>query len=165
MAPKSVLITGCSSGGIGFALALAFQKRGLHVFATARTLSKMAELEKVPEITLLSLDVTSPPSIAAAVDAVRAKTGGTLDYLVNNSGNGFVMPLLDTDLDEARRMFEVNIFGVLAVTQAFAPLVIAAKGTIVNNSSIAGYLYPPFMGKTPTPKAPFPPFLPPLQHG
>lgn len=149
MAPKSVLITGCSAGGIGFALALAFQQRGLYVFATARTLSKMAELEKLPNVTLLSLDVTSSSSIAAAVDAVRTKTGGTLDYLVNNSGGGLFMPILDTDVDEARRMFEVNIFGVLAVTQAFAPLVIAAKGTVVNNSSIAGCLYPPFMGKSP----------------
>lgn len=149
MAPKSVLITGCSAGGIGFALASAFQQRGLHVFATARTLSKMADLEKLPNVTLLSLDVTSSSSIAAAVDSVRTKTGGTLDYLVNNSGGGLFMPVLDTDVDEARRMFEVNIFGVLAVTQAFAPLVIAAKGTVVNNSSIAGCVSPPFMSKSP----------------
>ena len=149
MAPKSALVTGCSAGGIGFALASAFQKRGLHVFATARTLSKISALEKLPNVTLLTLDVTSPSSIAAAVAAVQAQTGGTLDYLVNNSGGGFIMPVLDTDMEETRRMFEVNLFGVLAVTQAFAPLLIAAKGTIVNNSSIGGCLYPPYMG-TPT---------------
>jgi len=149
MTPKSVLITGCSAGGIGSALAIAFQQQGLHVFATARTRSKMADLEKFPNVTLISLDVTSPSSIAAAVHAVQAKTGGTLDYLVNNSGGGLVMPVLDTDIDEARRMFEVNIFGLLAVTQAFAPFVIAAKGTVVNNSSIAGCCYPPYISTSP----------------
>lgn len=145
MAPKSVLITGCSAGGIGSALAIVFQQQGIYVFATARTISKMTDLEKFPNVTLISLDVTSPSSIAVAVHAVQAKTGGTLDYLVNNSGGGLVMPVLDTDIDEARRIFEVNIFGLLAVTQAFAPFVIAAKGTVVNNSPIAGCCYPPYM--------------------
>ena len=144
MAIKSVLITGCSTGGIGGALALAFQKRGLHVFATARTLSKMSHLEKLPNVTLLTLDVTSSSSIATAVEAVEAQTGGTLDYLVNNSGGGLIMPTLDTDIEEAKRMFDVNLWGVLAVTQAFAPLVIAAKGSIVNGSSLASCLNPPW---------------------
>lgn len=153
MAPKSVLITGCSAGGIGFALAAAFQQRGLHVFATARTLSKMVDLEKLPNITLLSLDVTSSSSIAGAVNAVQAQTGGTLDYLVNNAGGGFIMPVLDTDIDEGRRLFEVNVFGVLAVTQAFAPLIIAAKGTVVNNSSIAGCIDAPYLGTSLSPRS------------
>ncbi|OCL05911.1 oxidoreductase [Glonium stellatum] len=146
MAPQSVLITGCSEGGIGYALAVEFQKRGLHVFATARTVAKMAKLENVPNVTLLSLDVTSPESIAAAVEAVKLKTGGTLSCLVNNSGSQYVMPILDLDINKAKEMYEVNVWGVVAVTQAFAPLVISAKGSIVNMASIAGCMYPPFMG-------------------
>ncbi|EOD47369.1 putative cytochrome p450 protein [Neofusicoccum parvum UCRNP2] len=141
MAPsKTVLITGCSEGGIGFALAKEFQARGLHVFATARSPAKMAALEHLPNVTLLPLDVCSPASIAAAVAAVSAKTGGTLDFLVNNSGSQYVMPVLDVDLAQAKAMYEVNVWGVVAVTQAFAPLVIAARGSIANMASIAGLI-------------------------
>jgi 1-acylglycerone phosphate reductase len=75
MVKNSVLITGCSQGGIGFSLAESFQKRGLHVFATARSISKMAHLADLPNVTLLTLDVTSSSSIAEAVHAVTAKPG------------------------------------------------------------------------------------------
>ncbi|KAK9372467.1 uncharacterized protein V1513DRAFT_384756 [Lipomyces chichibuensis] len=146
MAHKSVLITGCSDGGIGSALASEFQRRGLHVFATARTMSKMSLLEELPEVTLVALDVTNRTSISAAVELIKQATGGTLDYLVNNSGIGYVMPTLDVDIDEAKKVFDVNVWGLLAVTQAFAPLVIAAKGSIVNISSVGGTLYPPWLG-------------------
>ena len=106
---SSVLITGCSAGGIGSALVDAFQKRNLHVFATARDLSKMSHLEKLPNVTLLALDVTAPSSIGAAVAAVKAQTDGILDFLVNNSGRSYVMPVLDTDIEEAKKMFNVNL--------------------------------------------------------
>ncbi|KAK9482080.1 hypothetical protein V1527DRAFT_477521 [Lipomyces starkeyi] len=142
---KSVLITGCSDGGIGSALAHAFQSRGLHVFATARTLSKMSQLAQLSNVTLITLDVTKISSIASAVEIVKSKTGGTLDYLVNNSGVGYVTPTLDIDIDVAKGLFDVNVWGVLAVTQAFASLVIAANGSIVNISSAGGCLYPPWL--------------------
>ena len=148
MALQSVLITGCSVGGIGCSIAEEFQKRGLHVFATARTPTKMGSIGDLPNVTTLALDVTSHSSIVAAVEIVKAKTGGTLNYLVNNSGSQYVMPTLDLDIEEAKKMFDVNVWGVIAVTQAFAPLIIAAKGSIVNAASIAGCLYPPWMGKT-----------------
>lgn len=144
---QSVLITGCSEGGIGYALAREFQSRGLCVFATGRTLSKMASLEDLSNITLLALDVTSADSISAAMQTVKNKTGGRLTYLINNSGTQYLSPILDTDINMAKDMFDVNIWGVLAVTKAFAPLVIEAKGTIVNIASIAGCLSPPWMGK------------------
>ncbi len=148
MAIKSVLITGCSEGGIGSALVGSFQKRGLHVFATARTLSKMSHLEKLSNVTLLSLDVTSSSEILAAVEAVRAKTEGTLDYLVNNSGVSYVMPTLDAPIEEAKSIFAVNFWAVLEMTQAFAPLLIAAKGSVVNVSSISGYVHAPWMSES-----------------
>jgi NAD(P)-dependent dehydrogenase (short-subunit alcohol dehydrogenase family) len=146
---KSVLITGCSAGGIGSALAEMFHERGLHVFATARSKSKMTHLEKLPNITLLELDVTSPESIAAAVEAVTAQTGGKLNYLVNNSGQSIVKPILDTDINEAKQLFDVNLWGVVAMTQAFAPLVIAAKGGIVNLASLAAYFRGPWLSLSP----------------
>ncbi len=84
---KSVLITGCSEGGIGDALAIEFHSKGARVFATARNLSKMKHL-KAMGIETLSLDVTSPLSIDTAVATINKATGGKLDILVNNSGKG-----------------------------------------------------------------------------
>lgn len=147
MAPKSVLITGCSAGGIGSALVEGFQRRGLSVFATARSSSKMSHLEKIPNVTLLTLDVTAPHTITAAVEMVKAKTGGTLDYLVNNCGISHIAPLLDMNVEEAKEIFDVNLWGVMAMTQAFAPLLIAASGSIVNISSISTYIYAPWMSE------------------
>ncbi|KAI4868862.1 oxidoreductase [Hypoxylon rubiginosum] len=120
--------------------------RGLHVFATARTASKTGSLASLPHVTLLSLDMTSAESLAAAAAAVSEQTGGRLDYLVNNPGLQFVGPLLDFDLRRARDMYEVNVLGAVAAVKAFAPLIIAAKGTVVNIASIAGLMYPPYMG-------------------
>lgn len=150
MVMKSALITGASAGGIGAALALEFQRRGVHVFATARSISKVAYLKDVPNVTVFTLDVTDPSSVAEAVRTVRAtvaKTNGNgLDILVNNSGRGYVSPLLDADLEEGKRMFDVNFWAVLAVTQAFAPLLIEAKGSVVNISSISSCLNDPYRG-------------------
>ena len=84
---KTVLITGCSTGGIGSALALSFLKRGCRVFATARDPAKVAHLKEVG-IMALNLDVTSAASISAAAKAVEAEMGGALDVLVNNAGIG-----------------------------------------------------------------------------
>jgi len=84
---KTVLITGCSEGGIGDYLAREFQSRGFRVFATARDLKKVEHL-KASGLDVLALDVTSPESVDAAVKDVKAITGGTLDFLVNNSGSG-----------------------------------------------------------------------------
>lgn len=146
MALKSVLITGCSAGGIGFALAEAFQKRNLRVFATARDVSKMSQLENLPNVTLLTLDPTSEGSVRAAFEIVKVQTGGTLDYLVNNAGQTIIMPTLDFDIETAKKMYEINVWGMLRVTQIFAPCVIAARGSIVNISSIAPFVNTPWMG-------------------
>lgn len=84
---KTVLITGCSAGGIGSALAEEFHANGLRVFATARDLSKVAHLKAIG-IDVLDLDIEESASIETAVGAIAALTGGTLDILVNNSGLG-----------------------------------------------------------------------------
>ncbi|KAI1612142.1 short-chain dehydrogenase/reductase [Exophiala viscosa] len=136
---KSVLITGCSAGGIGGGLADAFHEAGYHVFATARTPSKISpSLAKAPNVTSLALDVLSPESIAAAVESVTRVTGGKLDVLVNNSGTLMVMPALDVSIEEGKRHFDTNYWAVLAMVQAFAPLLIKAKGYVVNNTSVSG---------------------------
>lgn len=143
----SVLITGCSDDGIGYGLAVAFQQRGYHVFATARNPEKMSKLKGFDNVTLLTLDVTNKAQITAAVNAVREQTNGTLDYLINNAGRNHFMPILDEDLDTARELFETNVWGPVVLTQSFAPLLRQAKGTLVFITSIAGYLNVPYMGE------------------
>jgi NAD(P)-dependent dehydrogenase (short-subunit alcohol dehydrogenase family) len=142
---KSVLITGCSHGSIGHSLAMAFARRGFLVFATARNTSKIADsLSSQQNVEILTLDTTSQLSIDAAAKVVAKHTGGTLDVLINNAGSGLVMPFLDTGLDEARKVFEVNFWGVLMCVMGFKELVVRARGTIVNVSSIAGVAPNPY---------------------
>jgi hypothetical protein len=147
MSSGSVLITGCSDGGIGSALALTFQQRGFQVFATARDIEKMSELKVLENVILLALDITNVEQIRESVDVVTKATGGTLDYLVNNAGHNHFRPILDENIKETRDLFDTNVWGPLAVTQAFSPLVIQAKGSFVFITSIAGYGNTPWMGK------------------
>jgi 1-acylglycerone phosphate reductase len=84
---RTVLITGCSRGGLGDALARAFHARGLRVIATARNLSKIEHF-KATGIETLELDVVSAESIKRCVTKVSEMTGGSLDILLNNSGGG-----------------------------------------------------------------------------
>lgn len=144
---KSILITGCSTGGIGHALALAFQKRGLTVFASARNISSMSSLSDLPNVHLISLDVTSTKSITEAFAIVKTKTGGKLDYLLNNAGRGYSMPTLDVDIEEGKRLFDTNFWGVIRMVQGFAPLLLEARGTVVNIGSISAYIHCPLTSK------------------
>ncbi len=144
---KTALITGCSDGGIGSALAVVLQQRGYHVFATARDPNKMKKLERLPNVTMLKLDVTSRSDINAAVDAVARHTGGTLSCLINNAGRNHFMPMLDEDIGKLKDLYEVNVWGPLALAQSFAPLVIKSKGMMVFITSISGYINCPWMGR------------------
>jgi NAD(P)-dependent dehydrogenase (short-subunit alcohol dehydrogenase family) len=149
---KSVLITGCSAGGIGPALAHAFHQKGYHVFATARTPSKIpTALSGAPNVTVLNLDVLSPDSIAGAVETVRAQTGGRLDVLVNNSGTNIIKPALDVGVEEAKEVFDLNFWAPLAMLQAFAPLLIEARGCLVNNTSANAVAPMPLMSASLSP--------------
>ncbi|KAJ5304897.1 U2 snRNP component prp10 [Penicillium atrosanguineum] len=142
----SVLITGCSDGGIGSGLALVFQERGYHVFATVRDPEKASALKNLPNVTLLTLEVTHLSDILAAKHIVSVQTGGILSYLINNAGRNHFMPLLDEDIDTAKEIFNINVWGPLAMTQAFAPLLMKANGTLVNITSIAGHGAIPTLG-------------------
>ncbi|KAI1750393.1 putative short-chain dehydrogenase/reductase [Xylaria castorea] len=137
MSKKTVLITGCSDGGIGSTLAKQFAALGYHVYATLRTVSKAASLRDVSGVEILSLDVTLQESITACAAEVERRSG-SLDILINNAGADFVVPFLDVKLEEAKQLYDVNIFSILLVTQAFAPMLIKAKGCVANFSSIAG---------------------------
>lgn len=147
MAKKTVLITGCSEGGIGAAMTKAFTDQGYHVFATLRNTSKAGSLAQMANVEIVQLEVTSLESISQCVLEVLKRTGGTLDILVNNAGADFVMPLLDASIDEAKKLYDVNVWSILATTQAFAPLLIKAKGTVCNISSTAATMPLTWSGK------------------
>lgn len=140
---KVVLVTGCTRGGIGYALCEEFVRRGCIVFATARKLEAMAGLAEMG-CTCLPLDVTDAGSVAACASRVM-KAAGRLDVLVNNAGLSGRGALVEYDLGEARRQFDVNVFGSMAMVQAFAPIMVAQRaGTIVNVGSALGLLTVPF---------------------
>ncbi|KAK3675361.1 NADPH-dependent 1-acyl dihydroxyacetone phosphate reductase [Recurvomyces mirabilis] len=138
MEPKTVLITGTSSG-IGYSLALAFKANGCRVFATARKTTSIADLE-LKGIETLALEVTDSASIRDLKAAVESKTNGKLDILINNAGRNYTVPALDAEMDEIRDVFETNVFAVMNMCQAFAPLLIASKGTIVQIGSLAAVM-------------------------
>jgi len=148
MAPtaKSVVITGASTG-IGAACALHLDKLGWRVFAGVR---KQADAEALrsrasPRLTPIALDVADTLSISTAAGAVAGVVGDAgLDGLVNNAGVVVTGPVEFLPLPELRRQLEINVVGQVAVTQAFLPLIRAARGRIVNMGSISGRLATPF---------------------
>jgi NAD(P)-dependent dehydrogenase (short-subunit alcohol dehydrogenase family) len=142
--PKSILVTGCSAGGIGAAIASELAKHGHHVYATARVTSKIpAELLALPNVTTLQLDVTSDASVREAANAVANDNTG-LDVLVNNAGYGYAMPVLDMDIAHAQRLHDTNLWGAVRTIQAFSDLLIASKGRIVNISSVGAVVNVPW---------------------
>ncbi|KIW15867.1 hypothetical protein PV08_05917 [Exophiala spinifera] len=155
--PRTVLITGCSSGGMGAALALEFHRRGDRVFATARSLSKMADL-KSAGIETLVLDVVSEESIQACMSHVSSLTGGSLDILINNAGRGYCMPIIDLSIAEAKEVFDLNFWAILRMSQVFFPLLRKAAqdhggALLVNQTSVSSVLGAPFFGAYNTSKA------------
>lgn len=145
---KKILVTGCSSKGIGAELALEIAKRGHTVFATARNPAKIpSELTNLSNVHVLTLDVTSAASVEDAVAAVKKHGEGCLDVLVNNAGRGYTMPLLDVDIEEAKTLHDANVWGCLRATQGFADLLIASKGRVVMMSSVGGATNTPWIGR------------------
>jgi len=139
---KNVVITGCSSG-FGLLAAVAAARAGWKVYATMRDPGKRGRLDAALSAAgvaaeVLTLDVTDEASVAAAIAEV-IRRDGHLDALVNNAGFGIGGYVEDMSLDEFRRQFETNFFGLVAVTKAVLPHMRAArKGRIVNISSIGG---------------------------
>ncbi|KAJ3527333.1 hypothetical protein NM208_g10752 [Fusarium decemcellulare] len=145
MSQKTALVTGTSKGGIGDYLAQDLHKRGFRVYATARNPAKVQHLKEMG-LHIVLLEVTNPNSIRKAAEEVNGLSGGKLDILINNSGVGYMAPLLDADMATAKALFDVNVWGVLEVTNAFSPMLIASKGTIINIGSVVSRIPIPFQG-------------------
>ncbi len=141
VAGRTVLITGASSG-IGKATAKRLLKEGYSVYAAARRVDRMRDLEDLGAIAL-KMDVTNEEDVVAGVERINVEQGGT-DILVNNAGFGLYGAMEDTPLDDARYQFEVNLFGAARLTQLVLPYMREqGAGKIVNVSSIGGKIYTP----------------------
>jgi NAD(P)-dependent dehydrogenase (short-subunit alcohol dehydrogenase family) len=151
---RAAVVTGVSTG-IGYACAIELARQGVHVFGSVRHMGDGDRLraEINDRFTPLVFDVTDAGAVRAAAEQVAAAVG---DYglwgLVNNAGIAVSGPLQHLQIDELRHQFEVNLFGLLGVTQAFLPLLGARRacphppGRIVNISSVSGRIAFPFLG-------------------
>ena len=133
---KTVLITGAASG-IGRATAIRFVKKGYNTYATDKDTSNMQELEKLG-CKIKYVDVTIDSVMVEAVKEIETETGG-IDVLVNNAGFGQNGVIEELSIDKIRKQFEVNVFGLIRMTQLVLPKMRARKsGRIINIGSVGG---------------------------
>tara|TARA_Y100001972_G_scaffold124961_1_gene175233 strand:- start:1482 stop:2300 length:819 start_codon:yes stop_codon:yes gene_type:complete len=138
---KVILITGASSG-MGKSAAKILHDQGHKVYGAARRIDEMQDL-KEQGMGVVSLDLTKEESIVKAVDSVIEQEG-RIDVLVNNAGYGSYGAVEDVPIEEAKRQFDVNIFGLARITQLVLPGMRERKeGRIVNISSMGGKIYTP----------------------
>jgi|TARA_B110000467_G_scaffold51575_1_gene47232 NAD(P)-dependent dehydrogenase (short-subunit alcohol dehydrogenase family) len=150
---KNIVITGVSTG-IGYATALRLSKAGYRVFGSVRSEvdAKRVKSELGENYYPLIFDVTDTDRIKEAAECVSQLVGDNgIDVLINNSGIALGGPVLELPVDVFRKQFEVNVFGVIAVTQVFSKLLGAYKeashnGKIIMISSVAGKRSYPFVG-------------------
>jgi len=139
---KSVLITGCSTGGIGHATAGQLAARGYNVFATVRNAAKAGDLASADNVTVLELDVREQ----ASVDAALAQAGD-IDVLVNNAGFEVWGPLEEMTVDDLKDQLETNVYGPFRLILGVLPRMRSREsGVIVNVSSVAGRVSAPLNG-------------------
>ena len=147
---QTVLITGATDG-LGKAAALLLAENGYRVFAAGRSAEKRAQFEalanekKLP-LETLGMDVCDDGSVQRAVNLVYQKAG-TIDVLINNAGLAYVATVEDMTMEDWRRQFETNFFGVVRVTQAVLPKMRERRsGRIIMISSVSGLVTPPTQG-------------------
>jgi short-subunit dehydrogenase len=143
---RTVIVTGASSG-IGKETAREFASRGANVVLASRNVGKLEEIaDEIGAAMVTPVDVTDGMSVEAMVRRT-VEEFGTLDVLVNNAGVGLFAPIADSNLENARYLFEVNFWGaVRCMRRASSYMVSQRRGHIVNVSSIAGHIAPPHMG-------------------
>ena len=142
---KTVLVTGCSTG-IGLATACYLRDRGWTVIPTVRTDADFRKLE-LEQMNPVKLDITDQSSIESAASSALSLTGGSLGALVNNMGVGMMGAMEDQTLESMKQQFDVNVFGMQALTNQLIPTFLEQQyGRIVNISSVLGRVSIPFAG-------------------
>ncbi len=143
---SSILITGCSKDGIGYATAHALKDRGYHVFATARRIEEVERL-KGEGFDAYYLDVTDIHSIDRTLEHILQATGGTLDALFNNAGYGQPGAVEEIPTEVLREQFETNVFGLHELTRRIIPIMRRqGYGRIIQHSSVLGLISLRFRG-------------------
>jgi NAD(P)-dependent dehydrogenase (short-subunit alcohol dehydrogenase family) len=133
---KTIFITGASTG-LGKATALLFASKGWKVIATMRKPEQETALNKIPNISLLPLDVTNPAQIKETTQ--KALASGDIDIVFNNAGYGLMGPLEGTTDEQLTRQLDTNVLGVIRVTQAFIPYFRERKkGLFITTTSMGG---------------------------
>jgi NAD(P)-dependent dehydrogenase (short-subunit alcohol dehydrogenase family) len=139
---RAIFITGTSSG-LGRAAAKLFASRGWTVLATMRSPDKEQDLATLPNVVLLSLDITDPQQITGAANEALAR--GEVDVVFNNAGYGMAGPLEGVTDEQMLRMVHTNLMGPIRVTKAFTPHFRARRaGLFINTTSIGGLITVPF---------------------
>jgi NAD(P)-dependent dehydrogenase (short-subunit alcohol dehydrogenase family) len=141
---KAVLVTGASSG-IGRRITERLASNGFIVYAGARAQKDLTDLGTIRNVRPIRLDVTVPSEIAAAVATVT-RDGRGLHGVVNNAGVVGVAPLIEMTDQELAFVMNVNLYGPVRITRAFAPLLLEARGRVVNISSLNGIVASPMIG-------------------
>lgn len=142
MSDEVVLVTGVSSG-IGFNTALKLKEKGYIVWGAARRVENLKPLEE-KGINIIYLDLCDENSIISCINEINQKSGG-VDILINNAGYGSYGAIEDVEIEEAKRQFEVNIFGLSRMIQLVLPHMREKnKGKIINISSVGGKVHTPF---------------------
>ena len=149
MHQETIVVTGASTG-IGAAAAHELARRGFYVLAGVRR-DKDADALRATNVEPIMLDITDEAQLAALVRRITEdRERRPLRGLVNNAGIGMNAPVEVLPLSEWRRLFDVNLFGHVAVTQALLPMLIESRGTVVNISSVGGKVamatYGPYAG-------------------
>ncbi|MFB9838963.1 SDR family NAD(P)-dependent oxidoreductase, partial [Actinoallomurus acaciae] len=148
---RAVFVTG-AAGGIGTATARALSERGYRVYAGVR--AEAPHLRDLDGVEQVRIDVTDPDNVAAAADEVaRRQDGEGLAGVVNNAGVIVQGPLELVPAEELHRQFAINVFGPAEVTRAFAPLLRAGGGRLINISAPTARLAMPFAGPISASKA------------
>ncbi|KAF9354728.1 hypothetical protein BGX26_007445 [Mortierella sp. AD094] len=142
---KIVLVTGCTTGGIGYEVAKSFEKNGCKVYAAARRLDAITGIEGL-NIEKIYIDVLDEKSIKEAVQHIIEKEG-RIDILFNNAGMGYVSPIIDMNVESVRKLLDTNVTSVVMVSKEVAPHMIRqGSGLIANVGSVTAYLGTPWAG-------------------
>ncbi|KAG0002449.1 hypothetical protein BGZ80_002644 [Entomortierella chlamydospora] len=140
---KVVLVTGCTTGGIGYEVAKSFEKNGCKVYAAARRLDAITGIEGL-DIEKIYIDVLDEKSIKEAVQHIIEKEG-RIDVLFNNAGMGYVSPIIDMNIESVRKLLDTNVTSVIMVSKEVAPHMIRqGSGLIANVGSVTAYVGTPW---------------------
>ncbi|KAF9169507.1 hypothetical protein BGX20_010231 [Mortierella sp. AD010] len=140
---KVVLVTGCTTGGIGYEVAKSFEKNGCKVYAAARRLDAITGIEGL-DIEKIYIDVLDEKSIREAVQHIIEKEG-RIDVLFNNAGMGYVSPIIDMNIESVRKLLDTNVTSVIMVSKEVAPYMIRqGSGLIANVGSVTAYVGTPW---------------------